>query len=127
METVHETPVDPEITRPTGSYQVSSSGCRFCSSCVTRLWTSACRGCARAIFAQISSITWNRSTPLHVYVCEQCFLVQLQEYVRVEDILLNTRTFRPTLRRGWSMAILGSDGHTLRLDPGKFTDRDSQL
>ena len=24
--------------------------------------------------------------PLHVYVCEKCFLVQLQEYVRVEDI-----------------------------------------
>jgi len=24
--------------------------------------------------------------PLHVYVCEQCFLVQLEEYVRAEAI-----------------------------------------
>ena len=40
--------------------------------------------------------------PLHVFVCDQCFLVQLQEYVAPKDIFTEyTCTSLPTQTAGW--------------------------
>ena len=40
--------------------------------------------------------------PLRALVCEQCLLVQLQQFETPEAIFSTTRTSRRTRRRGWS-------------------------
>jgi hypothetical protein len=44
--------------------------------------------------------------PLHVYVCEHCFLVQLKEYVSPEASLRNMHTSPPTLIHGLSTVMI---------------------
>ncbi len=70
----------PRRARP-GPAGSAGPSCATCSS------TSACRRCARAIVAaEPAQRAWSRSIRLRVYVCDQCFLVQLQEYVTPEEI-----------------------------------------
>ena len=64
-----------------------SSVCRFCGnglrySFVDLGMSPLCESYLRA--DQLNQM--EPFFPLHVYVCERCFLVQLQEYVRVEEI-----------------------------------------
>ena len=44
-----------------------------------------------------------RRCPLHTLVCDRCFLVQLQEYVKPEPIFTDTRIFHRIRRFGLSM------------------------
>ena len=40
--------------------------------------------------------------PLHVYVCDQCHLAQLEEYVAAEEIFTEYAYFPPTPIAGWN-------------------------
>ena len=61
--------------------------------------------------------------PLHVYVCEHCFLVQLQQYVRAEEIFYRVRLLFVLLRlaglsmragtRDLAIERFGLDQHSL--------------
>src|SRR5580692_4616259 len=64
-----------------------SNGCRFCGQLLRHTFVDLgmsplCESYLRA--DQLNQL--EAFYPLHVFVCERCFLVQLQEYVRVEDI-----------------------------------------
>ncbi len=40
--------------------------------------------------------------PLHTLVCDECFLVQLKEYVKPEHIFKSMHISRPIPRHGWN-------------------------
>jgi hypothetical protein len=64
-----------------------NSSCRFCRS--TLIHTFVDLGMSPLCESYVSAEQLNRMEPfypLHVYVCDQCFLVQLLEYVTPEDI-----------------------------------------
>jgi 2-polyprenyl-3-methyl-5-hydroxy-6-metoxy-1,4-benzoquinol methylase len=62
-------------------------GCLFCGAPLTRTFVDL--GMSPLCESYVSKDNLNRMEPfypLHVYVCESCFLVQLQEYVSPESI-----------------------------------------
>src|SRR3954470_6054684 len=64
-----------------------SGACRFCGTAFRH--TVVDLGMSPLCESFLRSDQLNQMEPffpLHVYVCEKCFLVQLQEYVRVEEI-----------------------------------------
>ena len=71
--------------------------CRFCGAPLrTRSSTSACRRCARARRAPTQLNQMEPFYPLHVYVCGECFLVQL---AGVRDARARSSPSTPTSRR----------------------------
>ncbi len=63
------------------------SHCRFCGETLHK--TCVDLGMSPLCESYISADQWNQMEPfypLHVYVCDKCFLVQLDEYVNPEDI-----------------------------------------
>ena len=87
MEVLHQMPFQPEMTRAKASSQGSSNNCRFCGAPLRHTFVDLgmsplCESYLRA--DQLNQV--ESFYPLHVFVCERCFLVQLQEYVRAEDI-----------------------------------------
>ena len=61
--------------------------CRFCGACLEHTFVDL--GMSPPCEAILERAQLNRMEafyPLHVFVCDQCFLVQLQEYVTPEDI-----------------------------------------
>ena len=55
-------------------------------NCVTLSWTWGCRLCAKATLRPDQLNQMEPFYPLHVFVCEKCFLVQLEEYVSPDHI-----------------------------------------
>ena len=67
--------------------QSSASSCRFCGSALRHTFTDL--GMSPLCESFLSTEQLNEMEafyPLHVFVCEHCFLVQLQEYVSPQDI-----------------------------------------
>jgi SAM-dependent methyltransferase len=61
--------------------------CRFCSAPLTRSFIDLGRSPLANSFLSAENIGRGEVTyPLHVYVCERCWLVQLQEFERAENI-----------------------------------------
>jgi 2-polyprenyl-3-methyl-5-hydroxy-6-metoxy-1,4-benzoquinol methylase len=61
--------------------------CRFCSAPLTRSFVDLGRSPLANSFLSAEDIGRGEVTyPLHVYVCERCLLVQLQEFERAENI-----------------------------------------
>ena len=87
MGTSRKIPFQPEVARAGASSAASGNDCRFCGAALRRTFVDLgmsplCESYLRA--DQLSQM--EPFYPLHAYVCERCFLVQLQEFVRVEDI-----------------------------------------
>jgi C-methyltransferase C-terminal domain/Putative zinc binding domain/Methyltransferase domain len=67
--------------------QISTSTCRFCETVLKHTFVDL--GMSPLCESYVSKENLNHMEPfypLHVYTCEQCFLVQLQEYIRPEEI-----------------------------------------
>ncbi len=65
----------------------ATKSCRFCGAEINRTFVDL--GMSPLCESYPLSADFNRGEvyyPLHVYVCEQCFLVQLEEYESVENI-----------------------------------------
>lgn len=65
----------------------ATAGCRFCGESLERTFVDL--GMSPLCEGYVSADHLNNMEPfypLHVYVCENCFLVQLQEYVSPDDI-----------------------------------------
>ena len=71
----------PTIRRPTGRRAVSAVHHSSTPSSI-----SVSRRCARATSRRRTLNAGETFYPLHAYVCGQCFLVQLEQYVSAEDI-----------------------------------------
>jgi 2-polyprenyl-3-methyl-5-hydroxy-6-metoxy-1,4-benzoquinol methylase len=74
-------------TRTHAEARISMSCCRFCGAALTQTFVDL--GMSPLCENYISAGQLNQMEPfypLHVYVCEQCFLVQLEEYVDPEHI-----------------------------------------
>ena len=72
---------------PTGTNSAHGASCRFCGSPLHHTFTDL--GMSPLCESILSADQLNRMEafyPLHVFVCEHCFLVQLQEYVSPEHI-----------------------------------------
>src|SRR5512143_3772414 len=70
-----------------GRTNASRPQCRFCGGELR--WTSADLGVSPLCESYLRADQLNQMEPfypLHVYVCEQCFLVQLHEYVSPAEI-----------------------------------------
>jgi hypothetical protein len=66
---------------------VKAASCRFCGSGLQHTFTDL--GMSPPCESNLSADQLNRMEPfypLHVFVCEHCFLVQLEEYVSPENI-----------------------------------------
>ena len=64
-----------------------NGNCRFCAATLKHTFVDL--GMSPLCESYVSADRINSMEafyPLHVYVCDRCFLVQLQEYVSVEDI-----------------------------------------
>jgi hypothetical protein len=75
------------VSRPAASVVVPSSACRFCATSL--LHTFVDLGMSPLCESYLSVQQLNQMEPfypLHVFVCEKCLLVQLQEYVSAESI-----------------------------------------
>ncbi len=67
--------------------QIASKPCRFCGTALRRTFVDLATSPLCETY--LSGADLNRGEvyyPLHVYVCEQCFLVQLEEYESAERI-----------------------------------------
>src|ERR1700742_375320 len=76
-----------EASRQTDVEQSTSSRCRFCDAALKH--TVVDLGMSPLCESYVSAERKNQMEPfypLHVYVCERCFLVQLDEFVSPEDI-----------------------------------------
>src|SRR5215472_765567 len=73
-----------QAASPSGS---AAMHCRFCNAAVQRTFVDL--GMSPLCETYPSRDTLNRGEiyyPLHVYVCDNCFLVQLEEYESAENI-----------------------------------------
>jgi SAM-dependent methyltransferase len=76
-----------EASRQTDVEQSTSSRCRFCDAALKHTFVDL--GMSPLCESYVSAERKNQMEPfypLHVYVCERCFLVQLDEFVSPEDI-----------------------------------------
>ena len=86
METLREMS-SLDVMPETAPGQAASNPCRFCGAGLRHTFVDLgmsplCESYLRA--DQLNQM--EAFYPLHVFVCDRCFLVQLQEYVRAEDI-----------------------------------------
>jgi 2-polyprenyl-3-methyl-5-hydroxy-6-metoxy-1,4-benzoquinol methylase len=76
------------MTLPSGIQQpATTAACRFCGANLRRTFVDL--GMSPLCESYPSAADLNRGEvyyPLHVYVCEECFLVQLEQYESVENI-----------------------------------------
>jgi len=75
-----------KVDAPAGT-TAGSKTCRFCGACLERTFVDL--GMSPLCETYPSAADLNRGEvyyPLHVYVCEQCWLVQLEEYECAENI-----------------------------------------
>jgi hypothetical protein len=66
---------------------IHSASCRFCGACLRHTFVDL--GMSPLCESYLTAEQLNRMEPfypLHVYVCDRCFLVQLKEYVSAEAI-----------------------------------------
>jgi hypothetical protein len=85
MMTIRQQEMSSEKTE--GSSLSSRGTCRFCSAPLKHTFVDL--GMSPLCESYLSAEQLNRGEvfyPLHVYICDRCFLVQLQEYVSVESI-----------------------------------------
>ena len=71
----------------TGKASSENRGCRFCGETLTHTFVDL--GMSPLCESYVPSERLNQMEPfypLHVYICHKCFLVQLQEYVKPEEI-----------------------------------------
>jgi len=69
------------------STQVLTSGCRFCGTLLRYTFVNLGMSPPCESYRSLEQLnTMEPFYPLHVYVCEKCFLVQLQEYINPENI-----------------------------------------
>lgn len=71
----------------TGKVSSENCGCRFCGERLTDTFIDL--GMSPFCESYVPSERLNQMEPfypLHVYICQKCFLVQLQEYVKPEEI-----------------------------------------
>ena len=67
--------------------QAATKPCRFCGAALRRTFVDLGMSPLCETYLSVSDL--NRGEifyPLHVYVCERCFLVQLEEYESAENI-----------------------------------------
>jgi hypothetical protein len=77
----------PEASRQAGTEQATGSRCRFCDAALKHTFVDL--GMSPLCESYVSAERKNQMEPfypLHVYVCERCFLVQLDEFVSPVDI-----------------------------------------
>jgi len=75
------------IASPSSVANAYTPRCRFCESALTHTFVDL--GTSPLCQRHVTPQRFNHAEafyPLHVYVCEQCFLVQLPEYVAREEI-----------------------------------------
>ena len=79
--------------------QTTTKACRFCRADLKRTFVDL--GMSPLCETYPSAADLNHGEvyyPLHVYVCEQCFLVQLEEYEKPENIFQRLSIFFVFLR-----------------------------
>jgi len=79
--------LDPSASMGQELKRNHSAACRFCGASLRHTFVDL--GMSPLCESYLSAEQLNRMEPfypLHVYVCDQCFLVQLQEYVSREEI-----------------------------------------
>jgi hypothetical protein len=84
---VVKAPSEVEGSQGDAPGQARSNVCRFCGTLLRHSFVDL--GMSPLCESYLRADQLNQMEPffpLHVYVCEKCFLVQLQEYVRVEEI-----------------------------------------
>jgi hypothetical protein len=87
MDVARSTPSDVESSHQDAVNNARSSACRFCGTALRYSFVDL--GMSPLCESYLRADQLNQMEPffpLRVYVCEKCFLVQLQEYVRVEEI-----------------------------------------
>ncbi len=63
------------------------SVCRFCGATLSQVFVDLGMSPLCESFLRADELNqMERFYPLHVFVCEECFLVQLEQYVSPEDI-----------------------------------------
>ncbi|MBW4453347.1 MAG: class I SAM-dependent methyltransferase [Nostoc indistinguendum CM1-VF10] len=81
---MNTTTLQPSIQNDTS---VNRCGCRFCGTVLQHTFVDL--GMSPLCESYVAAEQLNQMEPfypLHVYVCDRCFLVQLQEYVSPQDI-----------------------------------------
>jgi C-methyltransferase C-terminal domain/Putative zinc binding domain/Methyltransferase domain len=94
MENVQPVPFEPEVTHENRSGQNLPRRCRFCGASLHHTFVDLGMSPLCESYLRADQLNQPESFyPLHAFVCERCFLVQLQEYVRVEDIFTDYAYF----------------------------------
>src|SRR5215216_6779481 len=78
---------EEEASHGTDAEQSTGSRCRFCNAALEQTFVDL--GMSPLCESYVSAERINQMEPfypLHVYVCERCFLVQLDEFVSPQDI-----------------------------------------
>src|SRR6476619_6284824 len=73
--------------KPVESARATGPACRFCATALAHTFVDL--GSSPLCQRHIEPERWNEMEPfypLHAYVCERCFLVQLDEYVSPREI-----------------------------------------
>jgi SAM-dependent methyltransferase len=67
--------------------QVTTNGCRFCGAGLLRTFVDLGMSPLCETYPSATDLNHGETYyPLHVYLCDKCFLVQLEEYERAENI-----------------------------------------
>src|SRR5271157_5612719 len=77
-----------------GEDSIAVKACRFCGARLQRTFVDL--GMSPLCETYPSAAEFNRGEmyyPLHVYICEKCWLVQLEEYESAENIFSNYAYF----------------------------------
>src|SRR5687767_11550700 len=70
-----------------GANPASKGGCLFCGTRLRHTFVDLGMSPLCESYVEKEGLNYmERFYPLHVYVCEKCFLVQLEEYVSAESI-----------------------------------------
>ena len=80
----------------------SSGGCRFCGTPLQHTFVDL--GMSPLCESWLSADELNRMEPfypLHAFVCERCFLVQVKAYVRGENIFTSEYAYFSSYSRSW--------------------------
>lgn len=82
--------------------QANGPACRFCANPLSRTFVDL--GSSPLCQRHIEPEQWNQMEPfypLHVYVCEKCFLVQLDEYVSPREIFSDEYAYFSSYSTSW--------------------------
>src|SRR5690242_13122086 len=87
MTTARPTSSEVTVSQGDAPGQARSNACRFCGNPLRYSFVDLGMSPLCESYLRVDQLNQREPFfPLHVYVCERCFLVQLQEYVRVEEI-----------------------------------------